>query len=70
MGSTHSSNMLHVFFLLPQITSKFAVIFITVQYNVTISANGKLRHKLQMVYVAPALTYNSSFSPVVSCSQD
>lgn len=35
----------NIFFLYIQITSKFAVLFITVQYNVTISANGKLRIK-------------------------
>lgn len=35
---------IYIFFLvsIPQMTSKFAVLFITVQYNVTISTNGKL----------------------------
>lgn len=48
MALSHHFNVLLVFFLLLQITSKFAVIFITVQYNVTISANGKLRIKSQV----------------------
>lgn len=34
-------HLLFLFFFL-QVTSKFAVLFITVQYNVTISTNGKL----------------------------
>lgn len=38
-------HLLFFLFFFLQVTSKFAVLFITVQYNVTISTNGKLSIK-------------------------